>query len=780
MPLFLRLLPLLAILLPRVSVGAEVAVITDGPSELIDSDIGLLKAEFDALSGSKSLVFPDAATVVADYTAEGAEQALDTVLRDTRYSMVVAFGLQVGRAVAAKESLGKPVFIPLAAEKLMGLPRGEGGSGKKNLSYLTGLFDLERDLRRFRDVIRREATVFVIDSVLVPDSKVAQAELNRLSGSQAPPRLVSVETTPEEIVDAIPEGAEAVYLGPLPRLKRDDVPRLIGLLNERKLPTYASNGRSWVEMGAFVTLTAKDNRQRRMRQIALYMERAKQGENLGAFPTAFVQNTQLAINMKTARAIQFYPRFELLTEADLIDDDPEKRGPVLSLRSAVQDALDTNLDLNAVRREVEIADAAFRESWGEYLPVVSINGSGDWIDPDLASPFFNAEREFSYTPSVSQLIYSPRVVNNIIAQNLDRKTAAATVKTERLDTVSGAATAYLDVLRARTAERISRDNLKVTRANMALAELRVSVGTAGREELYRWQTEIANSRSDVIFASATRNQSEITLNRFRNRPLEESFSTVEPVEPEMGLVVLDEIQQFVEDPWSFKIFRNFLAEEANRNAPELTELENVIASAGAVLDGQVQDLFIPTVTANGSITDVPYRAGEGEDNAEGSMGIPGRVDTSWQVNIGLSLDLLSFPRYAEISETRQSIKQLEYQRDALAQRIEEGVRSALHQTSASRASVSLNQDAARAAEENLRLVQSKYREGTVDVITLIDAQNQALSARLSAANAVYDFLDDFVAVERAVGRYQFLNTKEERQAFVDRLRSFMLEKQDSQ
>ncbi len=94
---------------------------------------------------------------------------------------------------------------------------------------------------------------------------------------------------------------------------------------------------------------------------------------------------------------------------------------------------------------------------------------------------------------------------------------------------------YLNVLRAKNNERVQRDNLKLTRKNLSLAETRYTIGVAGREEVFRWQTQIAESRSDVIQASATRNQAEIELNRILNRPLEGPFQT--PPESEVRSVL---------------------------------------------------------------------------------------------------------------------------------------------------------------------------------------------------------------------------------------------------
>ncbi len=46
-----------------------------------------------------------------------------------------------------------------------------------------------------------------------------------------------------------------------------------------------------------------------------------------------------------------------------------------------------------------------------------------------------------------------------------------------------------------------------------------------------------------------------------------------------------------------------------------------------------------------------------------------------------------------------------------------------------------------------------YVQGIKNIIDLLDAQNQYLNAKLDAANAVYNFLIDFMGVQRAMGEF---------------------------
>ncbi len=55
---------------------------------------------------------------------------------------------------------------------------------------------------------------------------------------------------------------------------------------------------------------------------------------------------------------------------------------------------------------------------------------------------------------------------------------------------------------------------------------------------------------------------------------------------------------------------------------------------------------------------------------------------------------------------------------------------------------------------------------------LLDAQTQALVAEEVAASAGFDYLIDFMNVQRAVGQFDFFSAPEEYQAFLERLRLF--------
>jgi outer membrane protein TolC len=104
--------------------------------------------------------------------------------------------------------------------------------------------------------------------------------------------------------------------------------------------------------------------------------------------------------------------------------------------------------------------------------------------------------------------------------------------------------------------------------------------------------------------------------------------------------------------------------------------------------------------------------------------------------------------------------------------VEQRIRTILEDTRASFIGIELSRRAAAAAGQNLDLVTDAYAQGVADILRLLDAQNQALVADLVGANAIFDYLIDLMGSQRAVGRFDYYRSPQDRQAFLSRLDEF--------
>jgi outer membrane protein TolC len=258
------------------------------------------------------------------------------------------------------------------------------------------------------------------------------------------------------------------------------------------------------------------------------------------------------------------------------------------------------------------------------------------------------------------------------------------------------------------------------------------------------------------------------VNRVLNRPLEESFLTIEASldDPEM-VSSFEEISPYVESQGSFSVFSNFMVLEALSASPELRQLDAALRSQERELTNTERAYYLPDFELFG---DLSAREDVGGQTIQG-LGDPGAWD--WTVGLNAILPLFEGDaRRARSSRAQNELEEITAQRDVTQQRIEQRIRSNLYQTNASFIGIDLSLAAASAAGRNLDLVLEKYQEGVVDILVLLDAQNSALVADLLAANAIFDYLIDLMGTQRAVGRFDYYRSPQDRQQFLDRLGAY--------
>ncbi len=539
----LRQLALLALLVAPLSLAQQpavrIGVVLDGPSNQNDRLLRTYVEEIRILLEDEFEVqFPAAKQVVGDWTASGTKHIVDQLLSDPDVDHVLTLGLLGSNDVCRRGPLPKPVFAAIVLEpSVQGIPletleRTVSAdevtrvtvSGVPNLSYVTAGSDPVREVTVFREIVPfSRLTVLYMEALTeaIPDldSKIEDV----LQPSNLEIQTVSVGVSLDQALAAIPSNAEAVFVTPLWQLSDSDAERLAQALIERKLPSFSMRGRDEVERGLLATIWPEHNHIRRARRVGLNMQQVLAGVPAAELPVEFFRNETLTINMATARAIGVSPTFYLMTEAELLNEEPAKAARTVSLSDVVQEAGQVNLDLLVADRNVAAGLQLVRQARARLLPQFGLSASASVIDKDRADQLLglNPQRRAAAGASFDQLIYSDDVKAGYdIERNLQDLRFEERAQL-RLDVILEAAESYLNVLRAKTIERIQKDNLRLTRSNLELAQARVEIGQAGREELFRWESQIATNRKDVVGASAIRNQAELAVNRVLNRPIEE-------------------------------------------------------------------------------------------------------------------------------------------------------------------------------------------------------------------------------------------------------------------
>ncbi len=782
------LLALMAISLSAVETSAvqgrgpqpvTIGVVNDGPYLRLTRIHELFRTEIvQLLAGEFEPSFPAAKRIEGDWTLASIESALDRLLADPEVDIVLALGPVSSHVVAHRTNLPKPVVAPIIiSAELQQLPHDGRGSGVRNLNYVA--LPERQDIPIFLEVAPFSRVAVLTNTAVydaLPDLIDTIDEVAREMGVEA--EIIPVASPIDDALAQLSQGFDAAYVLPLMQVSEAEFDRLVETLIELRLPSFSWMGQIEVERGIMVGRTPAEFPERLARRTALNVQRILLGEDAGTLPVAFSAQDRLTINMATARAIGVYPKWKTMTEALLVSDDQRPADRTVNLEGAVRDAVIANLDLAARDRGVAAGAQNISLATADLWPQLQVSADGSIIDEDRATVSFGRqpERLFTGSASLNWLLYSEPVWANRSVQKSAQEARVQNRESVRLDIAFAASVTYLNVLRAKTFERIQKENLEVTRTNLELAQVRESIGQASPGEVYRWQTQIANNRQAVIDASRDRNLAEIELNRLLNRPLEEPFNTEEAElrDPEL-LSSQDRIYAYIDNPWSFRVFRQFMAQEAFLYSPELGALTALTAAQRRALSSTKRSFWQPTLAVQAGVTDVLSTGGAGSDVDFGDSGLVGLKpgDINWTVGFSLSYPLfVGGARVAERNRAAERLARLEVELDATAQRVEQRVRFALHEMGASLASIDLSRDAADAAGNNFQLVSDAYARGAVSIIDLLDAQNAALVSDEQAANAVYNFLIDLMKVERAAGRFRFFLSDQEREEFFERLNAF--------
>ncbi len=734
-----------------------VATLDDGPDGRALISLETLSDEISELMSDDFRVrLPAEKRVHADWTAAGARAALGRLLADDDVDVVITTGLLTSAAAASLEPLPKPVIALLVADiDLQGFPHDEGKSGQRNLVYLYDFGGIRAELKAFHDLARYRHVAVLADAQWVKVNPALGEYMARLAASlDAETTLVPVEAGAAEALARIPAAADAVYVTPLMRFDWPELSALAAGLVSRSLPSFSALGRAEVEHGLLGTTSGSTVDDVVLsRRVAILLRSILGRTDPGTLNVGFESHGRLVLNLRTARAIGFSPTWASRVDAEMLHRDEQRGGQQVSLIEAMEIAVAANLELRAVDLGVEIARDDIRLARSALLPQLGVDAVYQQIDDDRARFGIAPERSVDAQIVATQLLYSePERADYDISRLLATAEDSA-FRTALLDTLAAASSSYLAVLRSSALEQVTRSNVEVTRTNLDLAKMRERVGYSGRAEVLRWQSEIARDRQDLARAEAIREQSETELNRILNRPLADRLITSDQGLNELiRLIESPGFQRFVDNPMGWSVFQDYYTTMALRNSPEIERVSVEVRAQERQVTADRRTFYVPEVSLQARGGRSLDRSGTGAGAFEAALG-----DNDYSVGLQLSLPLFTSGRLrARLASSRNRLAQLRTEEEATQERVAARVRSALQGIGGSYPAIEFSLQSADAARSNLGLVTDQYQRGAITVTDLIDAQEAALQADLAAAETRYEFLTDFVEVQRAAGDFGLL------------------------
>jgi outer membrane protein len=719
------------------------------------------------------IYFPPESTLFSDFDLQKAAQNYQQLL-DNNTDIILAFGPLNNIVVSRQSSYPKPTILFGAVTRdLVNVDLEKNTSGIENFTYLIESQSYIDDLRTFKELTDFSKVGILVEEAIVDILPFAETFDQIFAEMDAEYTMISYKTVGD--IKAGLSDVDAVYLAGGFFLTDAEVEDLAKTFIEKKLPSFTNTNIGDVQKGLLATNQGKDNIDQFLRRISLTVESYINGGKLSEMPVLIERSPHLTINFNTAELVGVPIKYSLITTTDFVGSFKNalsEKG--YNLLSAIAQGLDKNLSYDIRQKDVALAGQDVSSARSNYLPFATLNGTATHVDPDLAELSFGQNPEFSTAGNVTvqQTVYAPAVSANIDIQKNLFDAEQANFNAAELDLIYDVASAYFTTLILKANAQIQLSNLYQTKTNLEIARQNYEAGQAGKSDILRFRSEMAQNMQTMIESVNQMEQSFIGLNQVLNNPLGMEID-VEDAEMNKGIFEqynYDELAELLDDPRLREPFTEFLVEEALKNAPEMKSLAYNIEANDRSLRLYGKGRYLPTVALQGQYNQVFSRSGAG------SEGFMGRDPLNSNYNIGANVSIPIFNQNLNnINQQTATIRQeqLNLNRASLEQGLSVNVRVNVLNLTNRLSNIQLSEVSENAAREALELTQVAYSSGSVNIIQLIDAQSNYLDAQLARTTAFYTYLLDALLLERSIGYFFLLHSDEENDQFRQRFLDFL-------
>jgi TolC family type I secretion outer membrane protein len=408
---------------------------------------------------------------------------------------------------------------------------------------------------------------------------------------------------------------------------------------------------------------------------------------------------------------------------------------IFTLPDAIAFALQNNPRLRSARASIERARGQEQVAFAPFLPQVDVLGQygvvSDTLAPGTPGPtgFLLAgafgTRSYAETEVALQwTLYDFGRTGGRYRQSVARERITELQLARACQTVEfDVAAAYLDVLLARATRRVQEDAVRRAQATLDDTMARRQSGVALKEDVLRAEVQLSESRDGLVVAREGEFNAVARLNNAMGRnaglPLEVIDADVQPPLP---CALAD------------------LLAQAGAQRPEVGLARQAVAAAEEGRQAARAE-FLPRIFV---------RASAGHTDGE-------NVISGWQEGAGLHVEAPLFAGGKHRGTLRSAEAEIEAavaDAQAILDAISLQVNLAYRGVVAARERVALAEPAVTQAQENLRLVGVRYRNGNATPTDIVDSEAALTRSQQRYFSANYSYLAALARLDYAVGQRQ--------------------------
>lgn len=402
-----------------------------------------------------------------------------------------------------------------------------------------------------------------------------------------------------------------------------------------------------------------------------------------------------------------------------------------TLEEGWERALAADNRLLAAKKDVEYSARRLDASEALRFPSLTLESSYTILNQSPAAaldnpllPFsqipMSEDKSLSYSASLSlPLFTSGRISSGIAAAASGFRAELRNEMKTVLDLKLRVAESYIAVLRARHLVEVAESNVSSLVAYTRDVANFYDQGMITKNDLLAAQVELSDARQRFFQADNTLHIAKASYNRLTGRPLD-------------GAVTLDELSAEPE-----KMPLSDLTEIALGKRPELSSLEEQ-SKALRFQATQARSSVLPQLLFRGSYSYTENRYQVYED--------------LWSATLGLRWELFDggSARHNAAALILKS-ESVEKQRADISSVIALQVRQAFLDLNETLMRIEVTREAMSQAEENLKVVKERYREGVGTNTEVLDAETLRVRSYSNYYNAVYDAVLSGIRLRYATG-----------------------------
>ena len=562
-----------------------------------------------------------------------------------------------------------------------------------------------------------------------------------------------------------------LLIGELGEFDSNEYNEFIAFSKSKKFRTFSLSSKKYVELGMLGSVYGDDLDYIQIARLAgLNMQRMFLGDRSRDLTRKINRSTKVVLNLDTAKEIGFYPSWDSIMNAVVIRKDTGSES--LKLKEAILSALSDNISLKGSEAEYLSEEANRMRSINKYLPQVNLIGSQKIIDKDTARSGsalgVSPEKQTVGTVSVDQLLLSDTGMTNISISSSKLKVAKQQALSFKNDLILSVSVTYLNVLRAKLLADIQTRNFNQTQLNLKLAKAKNRAGASRRTDVFRWESELASAKIQLINSKVEFKKQYAELNRLLNRPANKNYKLEEIDHEHPMFFLFSYVRTVVNNPSALEALRAFIITEAKTMSPlYLASIENerLVKKTVGLAN---RSFFLPDVGVNFNYNKVFDRSGLGSTAPTGTT----FNDKAWEASLNVTFPLFTGgEKFSNRKDVVNKLVSASARKRSLEFEIDTFVSNKIDDLFSQLNAIDLNKRNVKFAEENFVAIKDLYKNGKENIITVVDAQNNFLNASQNEIDSIYDFLTSYIELGNLTGQYDFLLTRHEQEEMLKRLKS---------